>query len=78
MEDQKLNDTRVYDLIHFNWTRNLVNIDDKRVAIRLIGENFTLDNTSLSGTINLTVIIYALQKHIGFGNIKFCKYKNHK
>ena len=56
LQDQNSNDTRVYDLIHFNWTRNLVNIDDKRVAIRLIGQNFTLDNTSLSGTINLTVI----------------------
>ena len=56
LQDQNLNDTRVYDLIHFNWTRNLVNIDDKRVAIRLIGQNFTLDNTSLHGTINLTVI----------------------
>ena len=56
LEDQKVNDTRVYDLKHFNWTRNLVNIDDKRVAIRLIGENYTLVNTSLSGTINLTVL----------------------
>jgi len=63
LQDQNANDTRVYDLIHFNWTRNLVNIDDKRVAIRLIGQNFTLDNTSLHGTINLTLSGYSFRDY---------------
>ena len=57
LSNQTLTDIKSYDLKHFNWTRNLVNIDDRTVAIRLIGENYngTLENTSLSGTINLTV-----------------------
>ena len=55
LEDQHPNDTKVYDLKHFNWTRNLVETDNKTVAIRLVGENFMLENSSLAGTVNLTV-----------------------
>ena len=59
LSDQEAKDIKSYDLKHFNWTRNLVNIDDKTVAIQLIGENYngTLQNATLSGTVNLTVIL---------------------
>ena len=56
LADQTPNVTKVYDLKHFNWARNLVEDGDNRsVAIELIGENFKLINSELSGTINLTV-----------------------
>ena len=58
LSDQEAKDIKSYDLKHFNWTRNLVNIDEKTVAIQLIGENYNgkLQNATLSGTVNLTVI----------------------
>ena len=58
LSDQEAKDIKLYDLKHFNWTRNLVNIDEKTVAIQLIGENYNgkLQNATLSGTVNLTVI----------------------
>ena len=55
LEDQSPEDIKTYDLKHFNWTRDLVDKNEKTAVIRLIGDNFTLENTSLTGTINLTV-----------------------
>lgn len=50
----------VYSMMNFRWNREIIEITDERIAIRFIGTNYTSihnDTPSLTGKINLTVII---------------------